>query len=224
MFERAPQRDHKFDTSERPAEAPSVLLPLACALASADAAEPIVPVFTWSALVLPFQGGMAHSFPLRLPSLKPQVDVGDLATEIEGWSRIVYDSHTSSVDIAAGRLTSAVAYRWDKADALIDAVMVWENLVGTGSEITFRVTAALAKMLESDHTKRRLLRKSLADLYSVRSRVVHGEAVDQTVVDSSAAEAIAIAAQALRACYRRGRDWLALTSTARADSLLLDEP
>src|SRR5207253_10145003 len=112
--------------------------------------------------------------------------------------------------------------RLDSGDALVDAVMVWENLVGTSSEVTFRVTAALTKLLESDPSKRRAFRKSLAQIYDVRSRLVHGVAVEQSELSEAAKDAIALAIRALRACYRKGRDWLSLSSTERGDALLLN--
>lgn len=131
-------------------------------------------------------------------------------------------AHTPSVDIAGRRLVSAVANRMDRSDALIDAVMVWENLVGTASEVTFRVTAALAKLLEADATKRRALRRNLAAIYGIRSRVVHGVAADASAVDKACSDAIDVAVRALRASYRRGREWLALSSNERADVILLE--
>jgi len=127
------------------------------------------------------------------------------------------------VDLAARRLVSAIARRVDHGDALIDAVMSWENLVGTSTEVTFRVTAALAKLLEGDAARRRALRKALAKVYDVRSRVVHGVVVKDAVVRDAAKEAIQVSIRALRASYRRGRDWLERDSAERADILLLEE-
>jgi len=155
---------------------------------------------------------------------KPAVDIADRIDNLEEWARIIDSSHTPSVDIAARRLISASAQRLDRSDALIDAVMVWENLVGTSTETTFRVTAALAKALESDRTKRRSLRQSLKKVYDVRSKVVHGVAVEQSAVNDAASQAIDIAIRAMRSCYKRGRSWLELPSTDRADSLILEEP
>jgi hypothetical protein len=171
---------------------------------------------------LPFQSGFGFSSPYPILTLGTTVDFGDRIAELEEWARIVDRAHTPSVDIAARRLISAVAYRFDRSDALIDAVMVWENLVGTSSEVTFRVTAALAKLLETDPAKRRDLRKFLADIYSIRSRVVHGVAVDPVSVQKACSDAIDVAVRALRTSYRRGPEWLALNSTERADSILLE--
>ena len=102
--------------------------------------------------------------------------------------------------------------------------MAWENVVGTSTEVTFRVTAALAKLLEPDRLKRRALRKSLAQVYDIRSRLVHGVVVDQPAINDAATEAVDVAVRALGASYKRGGEWLALGSTERADALLLEEP
>jgi hypothetical protein len=220
-FDRAPS-PQPFDPSETTPMRSRVLFPLSCALASKETAKPVVPLLTWSTLLVPFQVGLGYSIPLLPPSFGAEVDVSERIEELEEWARIVDRAHTPSVDIAAGRLVSAVANRMDRSDSLIDAVMVWENLVGTTSEVTFRVTAALAKLLESDPTKRRDLRKELAKIYDIRSRVVHGTTVDAAVINKACSDAIDVAVRALRTSYARGREWLALSSNERADTILLE--
>jgi len=102
--------------------------------------------------------------------------------------------------------------------------MVWENLVGTSAETTFRVTAALAKLLEADKSKRRTLRKELAELYEIRSRVVHGTTIEDRSITDAADRSLKYAVQALRKFYEVRPEWLSLNSTERADRLLLEEP
>ena len=182
----------------------------------------MVPLLTWSTTLLPFLGASSYSTPFLVPKLRSDAPIGDRVAEIEDWARVVNSCHTVSVDVAARRLASSVSQRLDSGDALVDAVMVWENLVGTSSEVTFRVTAALTKLLEQEAAKRRAFRKSLAQIYDIRSRLVHGVAVDQSELSEAAKEAIVVAVRALRACYRRGRDWLSLSSTERGDALLLN--
>jgi hypothetical protein len=224
-FDRGAQPASQFDPSDVPAQLSPVLFPLACALASRESADPAVPLITWSTVLLPFQGGFSYSQPaLAIPFVKPAVDITDRIDNLEEWTRIIDAAHVPAVDIAARRLVSASAQRFDQSDALIDAVMVWENLVGTSTETTFRVTAALAKALEPDRTKRRSFRQSLKKVYDVRSKVVHGVAVEQPAVNDAASQAVSIAIQAMRSCYKRGRSWLELSSTERADSLLLEDP
>ncbi len=222
-IDRAAQPQADFESAQLSEERSRILFPLSCALASDNASDPNVPLITWSTLVLPFQSGFSFSRPIVAPPLKPPVDIGSRIAEIEEWARIIEGSHTPSVDVAARRLVSAASQRLDRSDALIDAVMVWENLVGTTQETTFRVTAALAKALEPDRAKRRSLRNALKHTYDIRSRVVHGAAVEQGVVNDAASNAIDIAIRALRLSYKKGRQWLELSSTERADSLLLEE-
>ena len=67
--------------------------------------------------------------------------------------------------------------------------MVWENLVGASHELTFRVTAALSKLLEPDPSARVSLQRELADTYNVQSRVVHGDSEDPARISEAAKQA-----------------------------------
>ena len=205
-FDRAPQ-PQPFDPSEAIQTPSRILFPLSCALASKEDSKPIVPLLTWSTLLLPFQVGFGYSVPFLPPIFGTEIDIAEIAAEIEEWARIVNRAHTPSADIAAGRLVGSVVNRRDRSDSLIDAVMVWENLVGTSTEVTFRVTAALSKLLESDPTKRRAFRKELSKIYDVRSRVVHGDYVEAADIEKACTGAINVAVRALRASYKRGHDW-----------------
>lgn len=223
-LDRASEPRHEFDRSELTSEGSQVLFPLSCALASQKTNDPAVPLVTWSTLLLPFLGGFSYSKPFLPPRVKQEIDISSRIAELEEWARIVDGSHSPAVYIAARRLASAVVHRLDPNDSLIDAVMVWENLVGTSTEVTFRVTAALAKALEHDPTKRRTLRKFLAEIYNTRSRVVHGVSINPSQVKQAANDAVDIAVRVLRVFYRRGQEWLSMESKERADSLLLEEP
>lgn len=223
-FDPAPSPVYEYDPSEVAAQRAQILFPLACALASDESSTPPVPIVTWSTVLIPFQQGFSYSQSPPLMRSRVPADLTNRIREVEEWARLIEDAHVNAIEVSARRLISASGLRADRSDSLIDAVTVWENLVGTRSETSYRVTAALAKMLEPDRTKRQAMRKGLGDIYSVRSRVVHGEAVDAVTVDNSAAEAVRVAVRALRAGYRRGREWLALPSTKRADTILLEDP
>jgi hypothetical protein len=171
-----------------------------------------------------FQAASGYSLPLLPSRWRSDVDITGQITAIEEWSRILDSSHTPSIDVAARRLVSAIGHRSDRGDALIDAVVVWENIVGTSTETSFRVTAALAKALEPDKTKRKAFRKALGKVYTVRSKVVHGANVDPGAINDAATLAVKVALQILALSYNRGGDWLRLSSTSRADSILLEEP
>jgi hypothetical protein len=219
-FDRAAAPQHKFETEE-PSRAGD-LLPLACALASKEPAKPVVPVVLWSTFVLPFQFGFNYSYSLAPPMPRKEVDFSDRISELEEWARLVKNGHAASVDIAARRLVSAVAHRLDRSDSLIDAMMVWENLVGTSQEVTFRVSAALSKLLEKDPNKRRALRKTFSDVYGIRSKLVHGATVNSVDIENACSSAISVAVQALQVSYSKGREWLSLSSNERSDIILLE--
>jgi hypothetical protein len=222
-FDRANQPD-TTDSSEPKEDRSQVLFPLACALASDPQTAPVVPILTWRTLLGPFDLGLSYSTQIALRPPWSPVGLGDRIPELEQWARLVEGNHAPSVDVAANRLASAVAGRLDRSDALIDAIMLWENLVGSSNELTFRVTAAIAKMLEKDPSKRQALRKSLEQTYSVRSKVVHGAAIDGPAVDKACTAAIDVAIRILRVCYELGPEWLAMRSNERADAVLLEWP
>jgi len=198
-------------------------LPLAFALAAAEGTK-CAPTVTFTTTVNPFigQSGSSWGGP-PLPFVQPLLVEPDQVQTIEDWARRLNTGHVDGLQVAAKRIVSAIAGRHDKADALIDAVTVWETLVGTRAETVFRVTAALTRLLETDPAERGAFRKRLADIYDTRSRVIHGELVDPETLSARADAAIDIALAALRAIYDRGQEWLTLKSTARADRLILGE-
>jgi hypothetical protein len=202
---------------------PTQLLPLACALAAPE--QRLAPVVVWSMRLVPFWPNWGYSWPWAILDL-PSESRADEATlrSIEEWCRTVDREHHSSVDTAARRVVTAISSRADRADALIDAVMAWENLVGTSEETTFRVTAALAKLIEERPEYRREKQRALRDVYRIRSQVVHGATPESQRVTEAAEEAITVALEALRRSYRLGTEWLALSSIERADRLLLEQP
>lgn len=54
----------------------------------------------------------------------------------------------------------AASFRSDPGDRLIDAVIGWENLYASGQgESTFRISGALAWLLEPDASAREALQK-----------------------------------------------------------------
>ncbi len=209
-FDKAPEPRVSWDPSDVPTDRAGELVPLAFALATVDPG--------------PFQALTGFSLPYLHPSFVPEVALGDRGATVEQWARTVEDAHAPAVEVATRRLVSAAGHRMDKSDALIDAVMAWENLVGSETEVSFRVSAALAKLLEPDPTKRKQFTKRLRKLYDVRSKLVHGAAVDPNDVNDACAQAIDVAAKALRVCYLKGRDWLSLKSGERSEAILLEWP
>jgi hypothetical protein len=106
-------------------------------------------------------------------------------------------------------------------DALIDAVIAWENLFGAGgrSETVFRVTGALAILLEPVPSARPARRSELAKIYDLRSRVMHGSEVNPGEVYKRKDQAIDVAIEALRRLF--GERPALIADSERAMSLLL---
>lgn len=196
------------------------LLPLAFALGVNDGSR-IAPVPTFTTNIEPFRSGSGGGLspqPMRpLPRLER-----DQFRSVEQWSSRLQNDHVENLNVAAQRLVTAIVGRSDKEDSLIDAVTVWESLVGIQGETVFRVTGALAKLLRAPED-RLAFQKELKAIYEVRSGVVHGRAQSQEKITRSADEAVGVAVEALKAVYDRGSDWLAIESGVRAMRLLLTE-
>ena len=64
----------------------------------------------------------------------------------------------------------------DHVDALIDGVIVWENLFAKGDaqELGFRVSVNMACVLTDDTSERVALQSEIKKLYGIRSKIVHG--------------------------------------------------
>lgn len=58
----------------------------------------------------------------------------------------IIDNDLSSINIAINRLLSATCMRYSPDDMLIDAVMCWENIIGSEYEVSFKVCASMAKL------------------------------------------------------------------------------
>lgn len=223
-FDLSAQPEYEFDGNEEPRNPKAAFLfTLACVLSLAHAGRPGGPIVTWSTSFLPFLGVHGGSFPGRLQNVPECRSIDESVHELESWSKAVEANHSEDTEIAATRLVSSVVHRENYVDSLIDAVMVWENLLGTSLEVSFRVTAALAKLLESDVAKRRDFRKKLARVYDVRSRIIHGAVIDPVKINDARNLAVDVAIRALREFYRRGDKWMSMKSTERADTLLLSE-
>lgn len=97
---------------------------------------------------------------------------------LERYAHSVEENYLPIIDNAVRRCISAVRERVDIQDAIVDAVISWESLFGhvdVNSEVTFRVTCAIARLLRIDPDEREDLRSRLAKVYRVRSKIVHGE-------------------------------------------------
>ncbi|MEU3375480.1 hypothetical protein ABZ734_34265 [Streptomyces sp. NPDC006660] len=148
----------------------------------------------------------------------------EAGASIQDWAPKVA-SHPRSLDMAMRRLLSSVSTRLDPMDGFVDAVICWENMFGTGEgEVSFRVSGAIAKLLEPDDAAaRKKLFVEVRDLYGIRSKLVHGskEPKYQDAVKQRK-RSVEIAIQALQRLYDRPDVLTAENSSVRGRMLLLD--
>jgi len=185
----------------------------------------------WRTTIVPAYPGAAYTGRLlrprfhRSPQHLPPALTQEQVREIEKWAHIVNDRYNASIDIAARRTVSAIRERLDREDAIIDAVVAWENLFGHSeatTEVTFRVTTAIARLLETEPAARRDLSRSLKQIYGVRSRVVHGLPTRETDrLDERSELATAVTVRCLRTLFEHRTDLLA--DRDRAMRLLLED-
>lgn len=135
----------------------------------------------------------------------------------------VADRHPAHLDLAAARLVGAAGDRLDPADALIDAVIAWESMFGSGQgEVSTRISVAVAVLLAKDPVSRRLLAKEVRGIYQLRSRLVHGSvSPGADALEGASRRATELGFAAMEAILQRP-DLRRLTKSAeRSDYLLL---
>lgn len=131
----------------------------------------------------------------------------------------ITDSDLSSISVAVSRLLSAICDRSNIDDALIDAVMCWENIIGAQSEVSFRVCAAMAKLLSSHSNNTNELFAELKKIYKARCELVHGDTnyrTNEEIVN----QAIFFAIGLINSLLDRP-DLLSQKSSERSKSILL---
>ena len=195
------------------------LLPMAFALASSQNPR-CAPMIMFETVLLPIVALNSYRHPGILYPIQPTPRPNpDELKATEAWARRLEESRAGSLQIAERRLVSAIAQRTEKDDALIDAVIAWESLVGTRYKTTVRVAGALTNLLESEPAARSSLRNRLLEIYDLRSRVVHGDLAGSNNVSTASNQAIDIGLRAVRKLHDRGGDWLTVNSETRADRL-----
>ena len=199
------------------------MIRLAFALARQNSPWPAVRA-SWSTQLLPFLpivgvGGPAEDVPPKRVALSR-----DEVRDVERWAVEIEDNQCPALDIPTRRILSSLPEHgyWD--DRLVDAVIAWEALLGATPETTFRLCAALARLLEPEDTDRR--QESFAELkgiYDARSKVVHGKPYPPKRNSSVDTErSIAVGLEALRRLLRDRKDLLSIAaSDKRGEALLL---
>lgn len=147
--------------------------------------------------------------PLQLPGFRfgfsqPMPSAGEPTSqsELKRWCRLVRSRHSPALDLPARRILSSLTTRTQPEDGLLDAMVALESLFGTGqSEIGFRLSVALAWLLDDDYESRTKRQEQVASLYNKRSKIVHGAHLKQQEADNARGEAIQLVVNAMRSLY-----------------------
>jgi hypothetical protein len=179
---------------------------------SAEAPLNVVP--TWRLTFDPLNSGpiTGWSDPRSMPGLAPRRLTKDIGDAIAVLAASISQQRRPDFDVAIRRTISGMTSRGDPSDALVDLIIGWENLFGANQELSFRISASIAWILGADATARRVLQKQCADIYTDRSKIVHGEALQPERVQRSLTGARDITLRLLRTLFTARRDVLALTS------------
>lgn len=123
-----------------------------------------------------------------------KTDLDEIATTMDEIGDV-----TDRLDVALTRIVRVSSERRDPGDALIDAVVAWENMLGSKTETTFKVCAGLAWLLEPNDKARRVATFGRAKkLYAARSDLVHGAASSIPDLFELSREALVMAIGAYR--------------------------
>ncbi|WP_190024272.1 HEPN domain-containing protein [Streptomyces hiroshimensis] len=146
------------------------------------------------------------------------------AEEWERWIAVLDGLALENLGHASQRLLRAITERQDPVDALVDAVIVWESIFGTHSEITFRVCASLARLLCHTLEERLVFMKKAKGVYTMRSKIVHGASdVKMEKISESRDVAVQVAIAALRAVLQERPDLLAFADSGkRSEHIMLE--
>lgn len=217
--------DASFFDRGREANLEQAIQRLALSALLAVEREYVVVEYLWLTSILPasnsygYMGRTPRGLPRRVstPELTPEEQ-----TSLAAMAAVVAAQYHASLETAVKRLFSAIRERVDPEDALIDAAIVVESLFGQGdnTEVAFRVTTAMTKLLEPDASKRLALRAQLGKVYNSRSLVVHGGSVDPLKLYEHKEEAIRVAVESLRRLFADHPDLIAVKD--RGHRLILD--
>jgi hypothetical protein len=177
---------------------------LAAALAIVRS-EPVVIGATWSAIFDPLAHGEAIGWrdARDYKGITPVVLSANEVSSLAEWVARIHTKRTRSIAVGIRRTLSSLRERSDPADSLVDAVVAWENLFGSrNGELTFRVSAAIARLLRDTPEARAELLAEVTHLYRLRSGIVHGDDIDVDVTSPASRRAREITLDMWRAIFR----------------------
>jgi len=130
--------------------------------------DPIITLGHGTGLVTPI-GVYFNSY-----ELKPE-EIGEV---IELWNQIQSSKIESYKEFTLA--LRRIGYAMDRNrfdDKLVDLVISYESLFlkkGEQSELVYRISLRVSKLLESDYKLRLKVKKEIKNIYSLRSKIVHG--------------------------------------------------
>lgn len=205
-----PETDGNFDpTALQRATRAASLLPLAV-LVGVERDGYVVVEWLWQTVLFPASVGSSYTGSVSATSwieqfMQPTVLTAHEQKQLTEWSTRIDEHHDPSIDVAIRRGLSAVRERANAEDALIDAVIAMENLFGHGgeTEVTFRVSSAIAILLEDDAAARAGFRSRVSKIYRSRSTLVHGGTLDASELHDHKEQALGVMVQCLRTLFER---------------------
>ncbi|AZN30609.1 hypothetical protein EJO69_10085 [Flaviflexus salsibiostraticola] len=193
-------------------------------LLTSPEARPVV-VRAWQSVFDPLDDGISVSWSEvdRNWQISPRRLTEEEAFSWQLWSARVQEFRIPEIGIAIRRALAATAHREAPEDALIDAVIGWENLVGTRANIVSSVTGALARLL-SEQGDVEMAKRKLGNVYDARSRLVHGDPkTEEDGVRKSSIDAVMTLLRALRKFFDTDRHLLDYSKSSDRARILLNE-
>jgi hypothetical protein len=191
--------------------------------------------WVWQTVIDPLSNGSGVAYEPKSPYSNNQGSLVLTVQNVENWriwlERFLgHEQGLKKLSIGIRHLLSAVNEREDTDDKLLDAVVAWENLFGVKQQTTFRVTAALACLLDQEPSVYKGKQKQLSKIYDVRSRVIHGSAkaqhtkarYEKSYQTPAYESAISVAVAAYRTVLTSHVDLLACADSEKRNSQILE--
>lgn len=180
----------------------------------------------WSVSLGPFSGG-GIGYPIgdsRFHGPHPLIDE-EFSETWEAQVNAIENCDQGKLTVSRSRLLSAVDELRSPEDALVDALIVWESFFGDRGEIVFQISACMAWLLcpgVGQYHERVAMKKRLAKIYELRSKIVHGgSAKSRESLILAVGEAIDAAAKTIRLMVGERNELLSLSPREKNEYILL---